>query len=327
MIEPYELLWRGSAEMPDDDVPDEIGGAIALDRKVTFFDVSAVAVQVVSSAAGDTTQEVEVFGRDLTGAIVSAVIALNGVTPVTDAQVFDRLLKALKDATCAGDVAVESQTPEFVDDADSGGADFVILPSGASAVDGAYEGMVVRPTAGTGANQIREGGRYIGADRKLFISRPWDVEVDNTSEITISRGMVFDLLPDEIMEVRRPFYNAEANPTGGGAATYYEKIFAKNSNGASTLGTASVLEQLDPSGEGAFALETTKDGTGTNGSSNNRQVAPSTGVTSFDSTEKAIPDDELLADEAIGVWLRLTRAENAVPLRDVYVPRVRGTTA
>lgn len=324
-ISPYDLLWRGSAEMPDDDTPDEIGGAIALARKITFQDVAGD-VQVISSEAADTTQAVEVFGRDVTGAIVSAVIALNGLTPVTDVQVFAKLLKAVKDLTCAGDVAIESQTPEFVDDAVSGAPDFVILPSGASAVDGTYEFMVARITAGTGAGQIREGVRYIGADRKLFVV-PWDVEPDATSEITISTGMVFNKLPAEVMEVRRPFYDATANGPGGGAVDYFEKIFLKNAHATDTLLTATVLEALDASAQHTFALETTKDGTGTNGTSNNRKVAPSTGVGAFTSAEKAIPGDELVAAEAIGVWLKLSLGEGDPALETVYVPRGKGTTS
>lgn len=325
MIVKADLLWRGSAVMPDDDVATGIGGAIDLSRKVTFHDVSG-AVQAVSSAAGDTTQTITVHGRDATGAIVNVGIALNGLTPVTNAQVFAQLLKALKSATCAGDVAVEAQTAERADTAQSGTVDEIVLDAVASAVDGAYEFMVIRLTGGTGAGQIREVMTYTGADKKVIPSRPFTVAPDGTTTFRIAKGMVFDLLPDEIDEVRQPFYDAQANAPGGGAVDYYDKLFFKNANAVDTLLTASVLEALDPSGQVTFALETTVDGTGTNGA-NNRKVAPSSGVTAFDSAEKAVPGDELLTEEAIGVWLKLSLGEGDPVLQDIYVPRGRGTTA
>lgn len=325
MVEKSDLLWRGSAVMPDDDTPTGIGGAIDLSRKVTFHDVSGT-VQAVSSAAGDTTQTITVHGRNSAGTIVNVGIALNGLTAVTNAQVFAQLLKAVKSATCAGDVAVEAQSAERTGTAQAGTAGDITLDAGASAVDGAYEFMVIRLTGGTGAGQIREVMTYTGADKKVVPSRAWTVTPDNTTTFRISKGMVFDLLPDEIDEVRRPFYDAEANPPGGGAVDYFEKIFLKNTNGTDTLLTASVLEALDPSGQVTFALETAVDGTGTNGA-NNRKVAPSSGVSTFDSAEKAVPGDELAAGERIGVWLKLSLGEGDPALSDIYVPRGRGTTS
>lgn len=319
-----ELKWRGSATMPDDDTPTQIGGAIALDKKVHFQDVNGT-VQGVSSAA-DITQTITVSGRDSTGAIVAVGIALNGTTVVTSAQNFERLLKAVKSATTTGDVAIEAQTAERTGTAQAGSADDITLDVGASAVDGAYDFMVIRLTGGTGAGQIREVIRYTGSDKKAIVSRPWGTNPDATTTFRISKGMYFDRSPDEILQVRRPFYNAAANAPGGGAVDYYEKLFAKNTHATLSLLSAKVAEQADPSASVSFALETVVNGTGTNGAGNNRKVAPSSGVGTFDSTEKDVPGTQLTATQVIGVWLKLSLADGGAALKSTYTPRLKGNT-
>jgi hypothetical protein len=320
-----ELKWRGSASMPDDDTPVAIGGAIALDKKAHFQDVNGT-VQGVSSAAGDTTQTITVSGRDATGAIVAPVITLNGLTAVTNAQSFERLLKAVKSATTTGDVAIEAQTAERTGTAQAGSADDLTLDTGASGVDGTYDFMVLRLTGGTGSGQIREIIRYTGADKKALVSRPWTVTPDATSVFRVSKGFYFDKSPDEIMQVRRPFYNAAANAPGGGAVDYHEKLFAKNTHGSLALLSAKVAELADPSASVSFALETTVNGTGTNGGGNNRKVAPSSGIGGFDSTEKDVPGTQLTAGQAIGVWLKLSLADGGAALKTTYTPRLKGNT-
>lgn len=319
-----ELKWRGSAAMPDDDTPTAIGGAIALDKKVHFQDVNGT-VQGVSSAA-DITQTITVTGRDSTGAIVPVVIALNGTTVVTNAQNFERLLKAVKSATTTGDVAIEAQTAERTGTAQAGSAGDITLDAAASAVDGAYDFFVIRLTGGTGAGQIREVIRYTGADKKAVVSRPWGTNPDATTTFRISKGFYFDRSPDEILQVRRPFYNAAANAPGGGAVDYYEKLFAKNTHATLSLLSAKVAELADPSASISFALETVVNGTGTNGAGNNRKVAPSSGVSSFDSAEKDVPGTQLTAGQVIGVWLKLSLADGGAALKTTYTPRLTGNT-
>ena len=67
----------------------------------------------------------------------------------------DRLMKAIKSATTAGDVAVMASTAERTGTAQAGSLDTITLDVGASAVDDFFVGMVIRITSGTGSDQLR----------------------------------------------------------------------------------------------------------------------------------------------------------------------------
>lgn len=314
------LQLRGSAVMPDDDTPTNVGAAIAPEKKVTFTDVSGT-LQAVSSAAGDTTQTVTVYGRNSVGALISQAYALNGVTPVTDAEIFERILKAVKGAVCAGDVAIEAQSAERSNTATAGSADTITLDGAASAVDDYYNGMVLRTTGGTGPNQLGEVIDYVGATKVATMSKAFAVTPDGTTTFRLAKGVVFeDDASYEVMEVRRAFYNASAEASGGSTRNYYEKIFFVNRD-ALSLTSAEVAEDADPSALIAFGLAATVDDTGDNGAFN-RQTAP--GVVVFASTLVAVPGGALAVDEAIGVWLRLTLAAGAVATKSTYSPRLQG---
>jgi hypothetical protein len=317
-----DLKWYGSATMPDDDVATAIGGAIDQAKKVHFTDVNGT-LQIVSSAAGDTTQTITVHGRNAAGALINQAIALNGTTVVPNGTTFERLTKAIKSATCAGDVAVEAQAAERSNTAQAGAADTIQLDAGASAVDDFYAGMVIRLTGGTGSGQIREIVAYNGTTKQATVSRAWGVTPDNTSTFRIAKGFYFDLLPTEITQVRRPFYDAAANAPGGGAVDYYEKVFACNRNGADTLSSAKVIEAADPSTKITFGLASAINDTGTNGA-NNRKVAPG-GVT-FDNADKNVPGGVLATGDRIGVWLKLSLLDGDAAQKTTYTPRLTGTT-
>jgi len=324
-IDARDLLIYGSATMPDDDTTNNIGGAIDTAKKVVFKDVDPAGnVQIVSSAVGDTTQSVTVTGRDAGGAIISEAKTLNGQTAVamTTNTTWERLLKAVKSATATGDVAVEAATAERTGTAQAGAADTITLDAGASGVDDAYTGMVIRLTGGTGAGQIREITKYVGATKVATVSRAWGTNPDATSTFRVSEGMVFDKSPNEVTQVRRVFYNASA-PTSG-TRKYYEKVFYRNNHGTLTLTSAQVIEQADPTGKVAFGLPATKNDTGGTGAGNNRQVAPS-GIT-FDSAAKNVPGTTLEAASAIGVWLELSLAAGDTPLDSSVTMRLTGNT-
>src|SRR5581483_11952248 len=99
-----ELKTYGSANMPEDDTSTS-GGAIDTATKVEFTDISAPdTVNLVSSAAGDTTQLVTITGS----------ATLNGTTPVTvtpgGAGTFERILKIVMGATAVGTVTATKTT-------------------------------------------------------------------------------------------------------------------------------------------------------------------------------------------------------------------------
>jgi hypothetical protein len=321
-----ELKLYGSASMPDDDSATAIGGAISTAKKIDFTDVNGN-VQAVSSATADTTQTVTVSYRDAAGNLLTEVNTLTGRTPVAYAATMERLLKAVKSATCSGDVAVEDQTPARTGTAQAGDANTITLDAGASAADSFYNGMVVRLNGGTGQFQIREILAYDGTSKLATVSSAWGTNPDNTSTFIVSKGFYFDKGPVEITQIRRPFFNASANIAGGATKTYYEKVFFKNTNGSLALTSSVIQEALDPGADIAFGLSATAtlDDTDTNGGGNNRQVAPA-GVT-FNSADKNVRNSQsLTAGAAQGFWLELTLLGGAAAQKTTYQPRLTGNT-
>ncbi|MBI5492007.1 MAG: hypothetical protein HY893_03645 [Deltaproteobacteria bacterium] len=247
-IQASELKLYGSAVMPDDDSATAIGGAINTAIKMEFTDITpSGAVEMLSSASGDTTQTVTIYGRDSAGTIVSEVKTLNGVSVVSFTTTFERILKAVMSGAATGTVTIRKA---------SAGATLITLEPG-------------------------------------------------------------------ITQVRRPFY--AVNTPESGSVTYYEKVFYKNTNGTLTLSSGVIKEAADPSGKVTFGLPATIDDTGTNGTGNNRQVAPS-GIT-FNSSDKNIANGQnLTAGSAQGIWLALTLASTDAAAKTTYDLRCEGTT-
>lgn len=341
-ILPSELKWYGSQVMPDDDSVTAIGGAIDTTKKVDFADSGSAYApfglgQLVSSTTVDTTQQVTVSFRTLAAptTVSTEVRTLTGTTPVVYGQNWERILKAVKNALTQGDLAVESQTAIRTGTAQAGssaGQDTFTLDAGASAVDGFYVPAVLRITSGAGILQIREIIDYVGATKICRVGRAWDVATDNTSQFRISKGIVFDKQPFEIITVRRPFFNSAADAPGGAVRTYFEKVFARNMNNGQTLTGCSIKEVADLTGECTFGLASTTSDSGTNGTGNNRQVAPA--AMTFDNNDKNVPGANLGpgnipgagTTSAIGVWLKLTRQPGDASLNQPVTMRALGTT-
>lgn len=106
-----DLVAYNALNRPEDDVATG-GGGRDVDFKPDFTQLAADDdIEVVSAAAGDTTQTVTVDGRDATGAFVTATGALNGTTPVilTPATTFERVLSISMDADAVGIVTVRRE--------------------------------------------------------------------------------------------------------------------------------------------------------------------------------------------------------------------------
>ena len=324
-IKQSDIVLYGSAVMPDSDSTTEIGGAIATSKKMGFADLSTPGfVEIVSSDSSDITQTMTISYRTTAGVLASEVKTLSGLTPVAFVATMERLLKAIKSTTTAGDVAVMTSTAERTGTAQAGSADTITLDGGASAVDDFYTSMAIRLTSGTGANQIRSIIKYVGSTKVATVSRAYTTTPDATSVFRIARGMVFDKLPAEISEVRRIFFDASANPPAGATKTYYDKGFFKNTHATLALTSAIVAEVSDPATID-FDLETVLDGTTTNGAGNNRQVAPS-GFT-FASTNKNVANSQNhTAAAAQGIWFQLTLVGGAAALNIVYQTKEQGNT-
>lgn len=105
-----ELLVFGSANRPTDDVATS-GGAIDNDYRPTFAQIAATDnVEILSSNAGDTTQVLTLTGRNAAGLYISENLNLNGVSVVTSAAAFERVLSATLDGDAAGNVTVRRAT-------------------------------------------------------------------------------------------------------------------------------------------------------------------------------------------------------------------------
>ena len=327
-----DLEIKGSAVMAEDEVTLKIGGAVDRAVKMIFGRLDANdTYQIVSEAAGDTTQDITVTGRDASGVEISEVISLNGTTVVSGSTTFAKMLKAVKSATCSGIVALMRATPIHSGTALAAGVDangniYIDLAVTASAVDNAYRGDLVWLPTGTGALQAREIIAYDGTLQRAYV-RAWGITPDATTTYEVSNGAVFELAPDEIMEVRRPFYSVSADIPGGSSRTFYEKVFAHNLNQVDAL-TAAVIAEVagGVAASVAFDLETTLSGVTTNGAENNRQIAPATFT--FDSAAKNVSNSQnFTPDEVQGIWLELTLAAGAPISDDVYGINLTGTSA
>lgn len=127
-----------------------------------------------------------------------------------------------------------------------------------------------------------------------------------------------------ITTVRRLFYDAAADATGGSSRDFYEKIFYKNTNGTLTLTNAEVQENDDPGANITFDLE---DAVNDNNSVAARlNTAPTGMLGTFTGAAKAVPGNALAAGASIGVWLKLTLAAGAAAAKNTYTLRLTGSS-
>lgn len=321
MIRPGQLRAYGSAVMPEDDLLSG-GGAIDLSTSVEFTDLDVNSVlQGVSSNASDTIV-VDVTGRNSGGFIVSESLTLTGQTPVLTSQVFERVMKVVKQSSSLGDIAIEKPTA-FATGTAQGmfAADVATLSALATDPDDAYNGMVFRVTAGTGAGFVARVLGYLASQKLATLDRTPPVPLDNTSVYRISVGVILSVGPSEIMTVRRPFYNVAADLPGGADRFFYEKFFWRN-NSIETLTLVSVIEALNPTTRIDFALEAVQNGSGT---SINRRTAPMPMLT-FNRSDKPVPTFDLGPSSSIGVWLRLYLPAGTSPVKSLYASRLSGQT-
>ena len=257
-----ELVIYGAANRAEDDTSTQ-GGAIDTTVRYIFDDATEAnavnggsdTLEVISDAAGDTTQTVTVTGRLASGAIDSEAFSLNGTTQVAGAKSFARILKVVINAAHTGNVTVRAAS-------------------------------------------------------------------DNATIVIIESG---------VLEVRRLFYNAAAEASGGSSKDVYEKIFVKNNNATLALLGATFAEQADPTALIEFALE---DAVNDTGSVANRLTAPVAGDLAsggFSSTSKLLSTidaatADLAATAAIGIWVKITLAAGAAANNSTWTLRVSGTS-
>lgn len=370
-VTPNQIVIYGSANMPEADSA-TVGGAIDLTKRVSFYDMSAAgAVDVVSSSASDTATKIQISGRDSTGTIQTpAAITLTGTTVIASAfggQSFERLLAGVitggaiaglsnpGGTAAVGDVAVLAHTRTISGHtAQAGSANtsgttppLFKLQSGDGATVGALTynglGLVIRITGGTGSGQLRyisapySSGAY-GAD-VVAVNRDWGTVPDATSTYDIAPGMLFDISPNAVTAIARCFATAQADVPGGSSRTFYEKVFALNTNTTTAL-TAAAIEVLSetPSLPGSalldLALCKALNDTATVA---NRQTLPANGDSSaltfvtqpspinVIASPGSLPAGGVAADGQ-GLWLRLTLPAGTTAYKGTADLRTTGST-
>lgn len=336
-----DVQFYGSANMPDVDGA-TTGGALNTATIINLNDITPTgAMSYVSSSASDTASVLTLSGRDSTGVIQTEAKTLTGTTPVAGSQSFQRLMKGLASGTTAvGDIAAISTTAVVVGTAQGGTAATasasatLILQSGQGA--SCVIGMIVRITNNlpSGVNFILRRIVAIATDT-ISVNRDWGTVPTSATTYSVNHGMLFDILPNQVTQNRRPFYNVASQVTGGSNVTYYEKIFAVNTNTATALTVASILKQADPSsGTLEFALTTALNDTGT---VTNRQTVPGSGITAFSTGSApqtiAVPGPQNLpsgaapnAAGAQGIWLSLLLTAGLAAAQTSFTMRAAGTT-
>jgi hypothetical protein len=338
---PSDLVFYGSANMPDVDAA-TTGGALNAAILINFNDITPTGtLNYVSSSASDTAAVCTISGRDATGVIQTEAKTLTGVTPIAGSQSFERLMKGVMSGTTAvGDVAAISSTAVISGTAQTGAAATssasasITLASGAGA--SVAIGQIIRITNNSPAGVSNQLRRIVAiATDTVSVNRDWGTVPTNATTYSVFHGMLFDLLPNQVTQNRRPFYNAASDVTGGSNRTYYEKIFCVNTNTTTALTVASILKQADPSsGTLQIALTNALNDTATVA---NRQTAPATGITAFTSGSAPqtinVPSPQNLpsgaapnAAGAEGVWMSLLLVAGLAAAKTSFTLRATGTT-
>jgi hypothetical protein len=338
---PSDLVFYGSANMPDVDSA-TTGGALNTAILINFNDITPNGLMdYVSSSASDTAAVITLSGRDASGVIQSEAKTLTGTTAVAGTQTFERLMKGIASGTTAvGDVAAISHTAVVTGTAQAGAAATstasatITLQSGQGA--SCAIGMIVRISNNSPAGVNFQLRRIVAiATDVISVNRDWGTVPTSATTYTVNHGMLFDILPNQVTQNRRPFYNVASDVTGGSNRTYYEKIFAVDTNTTTALTVASIIKQADPSsGTLQFALTNVLNDTGT---ITNRQTLPSTGITAFSSGSAPqtinVPSPQNLpsgaapnAAGAQGVWLSLLLTAGLAAAKTSFTLRITGTT-
>lgn len=322
-----DLFCYGSLQMAEDDTTLAIGSGIDTSTKISFEDLTGSQINgnigIVASAA--STANVTVYGRNSAGELISETKALSGTTPVymSSNTAWNRILKATRGTSQQLNVAVLSSGTVRSNTLAAGGTTSVTLDASASSTDNFYQFKILRMTGGAAANSISQIISYVGSTKVAYLS-PALSGTASADAYSIHDGMLLDSHPTIIMTCRRPFYNAAADVATGTTRNYYDKVFIKNNHATLALTNAVISEYEDPTANVTFALESGLNGVGTNGS-NNRQTAPSTGVTAFDSANKNVTNSQNhSAGSAQGVWLKLTLAAGASAANSYYILRESG---
>jgi hypothetical protein len=322
MILAGQLRAYASLNMPESDTTTS-GGSIDRTTIVDFSDLMTVdGLQIVSSNNSDTSS-VTIYGRLASGIITSETDSLNGITPVPTTQTaWAHIMKSIKGASTLGDIAIEETTATAVGMVQSAVSNTAVLAAASLTTDGFYTGLVFRVLTGTGAGSIAKVLSYNGTTQTATFDKV--LTLDSTSQYRLSRGLVFNKNPFEIITIRRPFYNAAANPGSGSIKVLYEKFFWSNDS-TQNLSFAYVQEILNRFGNILFGIDPTIPSISY---AANRLTPPAISSLVFGRLNQVIPTvQSVLANgQAVGVWLSFTIPAGRSPQNFSYMSGLSGQT-
>lgn len=116
---------------------------------------------------------------------------------------------------------------------------------------------------------------------------------------------------EAITEVRRPFYGATANASGGASKSFYEKVFVANNHASLALLNAAIELTADGTTNDVIDFDL-EDANNDNNTSTNRLTEPTgmQGSPTWNDSAKNVPGTNLGdlgtgTSDHIGVWLRM----------------------
>ena len=336
-VQEKDILTIGCANMPEND-NDIIGGAAAPSVKLEWEDLSTVSTaKVVSDASGDTTQTINLTGRNVPGELVTeTAMALNGTTFSANSSItFDRFLKAVKSASTTGNVAIVKSTALWTGNITAAGADYIDLDvtDTPDTNTDAYRFYIIRiDSAITGAYQLSDCVKYEGsADPYPYRvhTRDWRIATPSTDAVvSIYEGMIMNKFSSpaiEVITVVTPFWNLAAEELGGSDVVVYCKGGFYNMHQTKALTSAYAVELQTGIETGAndfiqYALASTLGDTGT---SANRLTAPS-GYT-FNNTDKDVANSGNFSPNTYQMfWLKLTLPDGQAAQKTFYQLKLVG---
>lgn len=128
-----------------------------------------------------------------------------------------------------------------------------------------------------------------------------------------------------VLTVRRPFYAATANASGGSNKELYEKVFVANTNTTNALLGATISISNDGTPHTGVDFRTSNYVEEAE-STTNRLTAPTGTSGDWDNSEKPVPGIDLQPGSRCGLWLRLYLPNGQSPANSNITISVSGTT-
>lgn len=325
------VLYQSSSMVSGDGIA--IGGSVNFSGRVGFSDVSPnQAMAWVSSSASDTTGVTGMLaGRDPTGIIYTTSTTLDGQTPASGTQTFQRLLSGLiSGASFSGDIAAISVSAIVTGTAQSASntsgvtAPYIQLQAGQVSGNSLSVENIVRITNNTPSGveyQLRRITGTSGSTDLVFVNEDWTTVPSSSTTYAVYNGMLFERSPNSVTNLIRIFFNCVADIPGGSNRNYYSKCFAVNNSSDTTLTSVGYqITSTDPTLPiGATLQFGLASGLNDSETATNRQTAPTsitftTGSPPVSSGQYAsggnLPPNSA---GALGFWFNLALIPGAAP--------------